>query len=238
MVESGDIDGATEAAARLATQIPPENTTDLLQVRAAAARLAALKGPDPGTGDDLDLLEVAASSIDSVDFAVAGLASSASARHARGESDRAAELLAAAHAAATGTYCVTYPSRLPGLVRIALALRLPDLALRLVTGVEPVNPYAGHALVAANAALAESRGDAAAAAEGYAEAAHRWHDFGVIPEEGFALLGQGRCLIHLGQRAEAVPVLNAAHAVFERLGATPALQENDHLLESARRANT
>ncbi len=90
-----------------------------------------------------------------------------------------------------------YPVLLPAMVRTALGIGEPALAERLVGGLEPRYPYAEHALVAANAALAEARGDLQAAADAYADAADRWERFGVVPEQAFALLGQGRCLLGL-----------------------------------------
>ena len=42
------------------------------------------------------------------------------------------------------------------------------------------------------------RGDLQAAADAYADAADRWERFGVVPEQAFALLGQGRCLLGSG----------------------------------------
>jgi len=59
---------------------------------------------------------------------------------------------------------------------------------------------------------------------------NRWERFGVVPEQAFALLGQGRCLLGLS-RPEAASVLHHAREIFERLGATPALAETDALLE-------
>ena len=44
-----------------------------------------------------------------------------------------------------------------------------------------------------------------AAADGYADAAERWQPFGVVPEQAFALLGQGRCLLGLARPTEAAP---------------------------------
>ena len=72
-----------------------------------------------------------------------------------------------------------------------------------MSGLEPRTPYAEHALVAANAALTEARGDLQAAADAYADAADRWERFGVVPEQAFALLGQGRCLLGLSRPTEA-----------------------------------
>ena len=85
------------------------------------------------------------------------------------------------------------------MVRTALGIGEPALAERLVSGLEPRYPYAEHALVAANAALTEARGDLQAAADAYADAADRWERFGVVPEQAFALLGQGRCLLGLSR---------------------------------------
>ena len=119
------------------------------------------------------------------------------------------------------------------MVRTALGIGDRELAERLVYGFEPRYPYAEHALVAAKAALVEARGDLQAAADAYADAADRWEPSGVVPEQGFALLGQGRCLVGLARPTEAGPVLRKAHEVFERLGAAPALGETDALLQRA-----
>jgi hypothetical protein len=54
-----------------------------------------------------------------------------------------------------------------------------------------------------------------------------------VPEQGFALLGQGRCLIRLARPTEAASVLQHAREIFERLQAAPALAETDELLERA-----
>ena len=120
------------------------------------------------------------------------------------------------------------------MVRTALALGDRELAERLAAGVEPPLPYADHAGVAVNAALAEARGDLQAAADGYADAADRWQRFGVVPEQAFALLGQGRCLIALGRTVRATPVLQQAREIFAGLKAAPALVETDTLLQRGR----
>ncbi len=100
-------------------------------------------------------------------------------------------------------------------------------------GVQPLTPYNEHALAAVNAALAENQGDLQAAADGYADAAHRWQAFGVVPEQAFALLGQGRTLTALGRTNEATPVLRQAREIFQTLQAAPALAETDQLLQQA-----
>ena len=124
----------------------------------------------------------------------------------------------------------SYAPLLPELVRTALAIGDAAVARRLVDGVEPLYPYGEHALVAIDGAFAEAGGDFAGAAAAYADAAGRWERFDVIPEQGFALLGQGRCLVRLSHLGEAQPALQQAREIFVRLGATPALMETDALL--------
>ncbi len=102
-----------------------------------------------------------------------------------------------------------------------------------MSGYEPRYPYREHGLVAAGAALTEARGDLQAAAEGYADAADRWDRFGVVTEQAFALLGQGRCLVGLSRPTEASPVLQRARKIFDRVHAAPALAETDALLQQA-----
>jgi tetratricopeptide (TPR) repeat protein len=119
------------------------------------------------------------------------------------------------------------------MVRTALAIGHPELAQRLVAGAKPRSTYLEHALAAANAALAEAQGELASAADGYADAATRWQAFSVVPEQAFALLGQGRSLIALGRTAEASPVLQQACEIFQNLQAAPAIAETDELLQQA-----
>ncbi len=123
-----------------------------------------------------------------------------------------------------------YDVYLPSMVRAALRVDEPELAERLAGRAGRRLPYGRHAVVAAHAAISESRGYLEAAADAYLDAADRWERFGVVPEQAFALLGRGRCLVGLGRRAEAEPVLRLAREIFERLGATPALAEIDALL--------
>jgi hypothetical protein len=68
-------------------------------------------------------------------------------------------------------------------------------------------------------------------ADAYSDAADRWDRFGVVPEQVFALLGQGRCLIGLFRATEASSILGHAREIFERLSAAPALAKTDALLQ-------
>ena len=125
-----------------------------------------------------------------------------------------------------------YATALPTLARTALALRQPELAERLVDGVEPRTPLAEHALHAARAQLAEAVEKHAEAAAQYAEAAERWREFGNVPERAYALLGQGRSLAALGRPGAREP-LREARELFASMGYRPALAETHTLLDRA-----
>ena len=129
----------------------------------------------------------------------------------------------------------TYASRLPCLVRSALGLRDQELAARLVDGVEPLVPVSDHALTSCRAELAEATGNRAEAARIYADAAHRWQQFGNVPERAHALLGQGRCLHALGDPTAEAP-LAEARELFASMGYRPALAETDALLAGSQPA--
>ena len=75
-------------------------------------------------------------------------------------------------------------------------------------------------------------GDHAEAAALYAEAAARWQEFGNVPEHAHALLGQGRCLLALGDPAAEQPLREAAE-LFSSMGYRPALAETNALQKIA-----
>jgi class 3 adenylate cyclase/tetratricopeptide (TPR) repeat protein len=119
----------------------------------------------------------------------------------------------------------------PNAIRAARRLGDVRSTERLVSVVDPVRPLNDHVLAAGRALLAESAGELERAADEFAAVGRAWRDFGVPFEEGQALLGQGRCLLALGQAAEAARPLAQAREIFERLRAKPALTEVDRLLE-------
>ena len=88
-------------------------------------------------------------------------------------------------------------------------------------------------MAAVRAALDEAHGETDRAATRYADAANHWQSFGDLPEQGFALLGQGRCLLQLNRPAQAKEPLLAAHDIFTRCEMVPALTETDTLLAQA-----
>ena len=167
------------------------------------------------------------------EYAVIGFAAAALARAALEQNEAAATLLAEILATPGAREIQYYGIYLPMMVRTALELGDQALAERLADGCESHYPFAAHAGVTVSAALAEARGDHQAAVDGYAQAAERWHRFGVVPEQAFALLGQGRCLTALGRPTEATHALRSAREIFDALKAAPALAETDTLLQQA-----
>ena len=229
----GELDEALEVAADLAARIEDEDVFDLSAARMTQARILALRGQAEQVADSFEWIESTCRSLGKPQDVVPGLASTALARAGLGQGGAAARLLAEVEATPHARMTVLYPVFLPAMVRTALAIGETSLAERLVSGLQPRYLYAEHALVAANAALAEARGDLQAAVDAYAESADRWERFGVVPEQAFASLGQGRCLLRLSRPAEASPALQRARGTFERLGAAPALAEIDALLQEA-----
>ncbi len=192
--------------------------------------ISTLRGQgEPATGR-LDWIEARSRQTGDPQIIVSGLVPAAVARAGIGDGSAARRLLAEVEAYPGARENTNYAVTLPSMVRTALQLRDYALAEQLVAGSWGPWPYARHALVAADAALAEARGDTQVAADAYADAADRWRRFGVVEEEGFALLGQGRCLIGLSRLADADLELQRARSIFERLHAAPALAEVDELI--------
>jgi hypothetical protein len=230
--------GEHEEALRLAAEAAPRlesrgDVWDLIVVRIAQARIFALRGQGTEVTEVLEWLESAVRGTEDPQVVGAGLGSAALARAELGQDQAAATILAELESYPGARDNTLYPALLPAMVRAALQIGEPALAERLIGDLEPRYPYAEHALVAANAAITESRGDLQAAADAHADAADRWERFGVVPEQAFALLGQGRCLLGLSRPTEAATVLQHTREIFARLQAAPALAETDTLLAQA-----
>ena len=200
---------------------------------AMKVKILAVRGKAAEVADTLDWLETTIRDSKSSQHIVFGLGSVAFARAALAQNDRAAALLAEIEANPAARGSENYADALPAMVRTALTTANPELAERVVTGFDARHPLAEHALTSARAALAEAHGHHQAAAERYADAAQRWRTFGVVPEQAFALLGQGRCLVALGHLTEAAQPLSQARDIFQELQAAPALAETDALLQQA-----
>jgi tetratricopeptide (TPR) repeat protein len=233
LIDAGRINEALEVATGLAARLEVEAPGDLVDIRSAQTRIHTLRGTAAQVAGWLDWLERSAREVGHTDSLVAGLASAGTAHAALGHAESAATLLEEIAATPATRETEYYTAYLPALVRSAVTLGDHALAQRLITGAETRTRYAEHSLIAATAVIAESTGDVPGAAEGYAAAAERWEQFGVMPEHAYALLSHGRCLINLGRPQEAAPILYPARALFDQLGAIPALAETDALLEQA-----
>ena len=156
---------------------------------------------------------------------------------AAGRSEEALALLAEVGESPAARDSLNYPAKLPAMVRTALAAGDPVLAGRLADGFEPAYPEGEHALRTARAALAEAAGRLEEAAALYADAAERWAEFGTVPEQAYALLGHGRCLLALVRDGAGEP-LRRARELFASMGYEPALAETERLLRETAAAAT
>ena len=231
LVDTGEFDEALRVASDLETR-PDDAVVVLLSAHAARAEIAAVRGRGGEQVTSLDWLVAHSRGAGNLEWLIIGLASAALVYVSVGDPAAAVSLLSEIEGAPLARENANYAAYLPAMVRTALAAGEPVLANRLVAGVEARHPYGAHALIAANAALAEDRGDLAGAAAAYSDAASRWARFGVVAEQAFALLGQGRCLVGLHRPGDALPVLREARGLFERLGAAPALADIETLLST------
>jgi class 3 adenylate cyclase/tetratricopeptide (TPR) repeat protein len=229
---AGEFDQVLDAVAQLAPNLEATgNVGDLADIRGCLVQILAVRGERTRIGDLLDWLEPAVRLTGDPQQISGVLVVCAFARAELGQSEVAAGLLAEIESWAGARDNPNYLEMLPLMVRTAHAVGRPELAERLVAGIVPRYPMGEHAVVAATAALSEARGSIASAADAYADAAARWERFGLVPEEAFALLGEGRCLLALDRPAEAAPPLRRARELFGRLGAAPALLETEALLQ-------
>ena len=97
-----------------------------------------------------------------------------------------------------------------------------------------MSPLDDHISASIQALITENAGEHFQAAPLHAEAARRWHEFGNVPERAYALLGQGRSLVVLGDPAAEVP-LTEARDLFASMGYKPALAETEALLADSSR---
>jgi hypothetical protein len=236
LAELGRAEEALERAARLAAALEASGDThSLIEVRAVelASRLA--RGEQVSRGE-VDWLIEAARESGAVDITGFALASAASALAAEAP-ERTFALLAELEQAAGARGTPYYARQLATMLRTALAVDDPALAMRLADGLEPRYPLEQHALCAARAQLAEHAGDHSEAATLYAEAAARWQEFGNVPERAYALLGQGRCLRALSRPGAEQP-LRETRDLFAAMCYQPALVETEALLEQTAAAPT
>jgi class 3 adenylate cyclase/tetratricopeptide (TPR) repeat protein len=152
---------------------------------------------------------------------------------ARGHSERAISLLEEVAAQAPQTIAWYLPIVLPDISRVCADAGRAEPGRTLLEGLTPSFARHVNAIVSSRAVLAEAEGELDRAASLYEEASWAWATYGSVLERGLALLGHGRCLLGLPRGAAAVGALREARGVFTSLGARPALEEADTLLEEA-----
>ena len=226
LAELGQTEQALAEAGPLADRLQAAGDIDHVSTRALQLRLLAERGT-PQQAPTPDELVTAARDMGLPGFIALAFAAAAQLLLARRQPEQAQTLL---HELDQLTAVRTeLGSELPSVLRVALALGDPPLAERLAAGTEPTTPLREHALASGHAQLAEAAHQHGDAAQRYHEAAETWQQFGNVPERAYALLGEGRCLLALGQTAADVP-LAQARELFASMGYQPALTETEQLL--------
>jgi len=189
LAELGLSEQALAEALPLAERLEADGDIASVEPRSLQLRLLAERGAhEQATAAD-QLLATTRESGEPQDFAMA-LSAAVRLLLPQGQQQRASALLVELEQVVGIRADLYYAAALPALVRSSVALRQPELATRLVDGVEPRTPLIEHALSACRAQLTEVAGEHAEAAKLYAAAAERWRDFGNVPERAYALLGQ------------------------------------------------
>jgi class 3 adenylate cyclase/tetratricopeptide (TPR) repeat protein len=142
------------------------------------------------------------------------------AREASGNHTGTAALLEEAIQVTSGDSVVDRASHLPELARLAVSAGDTDLAERVLAGTEELLLERYRlARTAAQAVIAEAKGDADSALAAFEHAAREWARWGNALELAHASFGAGRCLRVLGRLEEAQPYFAVAEAGFNALGA-------------------
>ena len=228
LVELGRVDEALDRLSRNVTAAEMRSETyELIELRAVQLAIRLARGDKAGP-DDVDWLVENARAQGAADSSTFALASAAEAL-ATDRPEGACALLAEVEQSRGSHRTPAYARLLPAMIRTALAAGDLALAERLSDSLKPHYPAHEHALCVARAQLAEHAGGHPEAASLYAEAAAGWQEFGNIPERAHALLGQGRCLLTLGDPG-AEPALRQAAELFRAMGYRPALAETEALI--------
>jgi tetratricopeptide (TPR) repeat protein len=228
LMENGELDQSTA----LIDELRPEfeaggSVRDLAWLRYVEARLIALRGLGSDVPGDLPTLAEVVQVGTDTEMLVAGLTAVAVAQAVAGNEALTVEALD--ELISLGVVGRRDSPDLLLLERAAIGVGRPDYIQRLTEAYDNASPYGEHVRVHSAAILAEALGDLETAAVGYADAADRWSQFGVVTECAFARLGRGRCLMAIGEVDEATVTLAAARETFAALRASQALVEIEAL---------
>lgn len=166
---------------------------------------------------------------------VPALATAAAARHAMGDVSGAVALLEKLETMTRDRVVSWRVQELPLAARICVASDAIAIARALIPLGDDLHFARGrNGVMAARAVFAEADGEIERARDLFASAAAAWRDFGNPGEQAHARLGEGRCLVRLGQGEGSVPALQEARAILKRLRAAPLVAEASALLAEAR----
>lgn len=230
--ELGDTQQAVAELGAIADDVQATGDKGFTYLRGAQLRLLSERGAVENA-PDIDEFVAAAREIGEPERLANVLADAAQLHLARKECQQARALLQELEELEVDPANI-FTALLAGQVRVALALDALPRVRRLIIDAESVAvvPVEHNALASARAQLAEADGDHMTAASLFIEAAGRWRKFGNVPEQAYALLGQGRCLQALGDPAAEAP-LTEARELFSKLGYKPALAETEKLLAAS-----
>jgi class 3 adenylate cyclase/tetratricopeptide (TPR) repeat protein len=232
LVEIGDLDEATDLIARLRPELEAGGSVrDLAWVRYVELFVLALRGETAEIERDLGPLSETALRGSDAETLILGLTGVALGQACLSNQDATVQALEELHGLRVAVRRDAVD--LLALQRAAVAVGRPEFVERLADVYANPTPYGEHVRVHAAAAVAEVRGEFTAAANGYGDAAARWEDFGVVTERAFAMLGQGRSLIAMGEAQAGKAALVDARETFAALRAAPALAETEALLTRA-----
>jgi class 3 adenylate cyclase/tetratricopeptide (TPR) repeat protein len=231
LTEAGDLRQVIARAAELISEVPSDDTYLTIEPRAARALALYELGDVARASVEAQHALAAARELDAPIALVIASSPAAACAIAQGVPRTARALLEPLTEWDDRRSSEEYLSRMPGLVRSALAAGDLELATRLANGASEALPLYAQASIASRAQLTEAQGDPRQATTQFADAAMRLHGFGARLEQAYALLGQGRCLVALGEPAESP--LRRARALFEAMGARPRVAECDSLLTAA-----
>jgi hypothetical protein len=229
LAEAGRLDETIRVASALITEVAASDA--FYEFEATAYRAFALNEQGHGT-DSEELLVAALSGGFGEDTYIAGAAVLAAIRGGAGDSEGVRVVLGQMLARDGLGDSTELAQRLPTLVRAALRNEGLELAGDLVALVEPNVPLRRLALLSSRALLAEAQGNFADAGALFGEAVTAWERVGAALEQAYALLGQGRCLVAVGDDGADRP-LREGRALFDGMGARPRVDECDTLIARA-----
>jgi len=198
------------------------------------AAVSVWRGDVAGAVDQQPLYLPALREIEDLQLLAPALAITARIEVTRGDLGEATELIRELAAVTEGRAPLYRAMWAPEATRILVASGHIDEATEFVLSAESAPGRRNVNMVAAaEAILAEARGEIEDAAAQYDTVAAVWEEFGHRLEEALALYGAGRCLATLGRGDEALNRFRRAQEILTELGAQPTVAEIDSFVERA-----